>query len=983
MVRVLTLLVLLVACSNAAGKKKQGGGGGKGPPPPPPGARPHGAPAKPGAARPTPTPSKGKGGGKGPGGPPPPAPGARPGGAPPSPSGGKWPPPPCRDGSWPPCFDMPSKRDVERMRHCDAQWAATLLSCRVEANRERIAAGQPQCPTLTASARKTSSGCVCRDQWSVRGVAVCGCAATPYLLGMPYCIVEKSSCPQSQAAITTPLPDGSGALGAWDTCNTTSHWKPKAQRPAGMDPRAFSTMPDFNAMCRQPRCAKRLGVFGQKCKWTMERKAPFPGSHRGGYHHFHAMVRHFGRPHGPHGPPRPLDMGQVMRALRAHSDTCKVTVWNHRRGGEVEVPPQGGGDVMVKVKVSLPPTSPFLNSSRSVLIDLISDLTGVPKKYVTATTRTSAKSGRSHLEVGLRFTDRSKHSTAGQKARADLRPLGTTSIVSISRADASGTAFNPSAREGAGLKSAANERWGAQRLGVAALLAAATMLGMIGGVRAYKRSADGAIVGAAAGSASEGIELVSMDASDGGGGGGGARVLPVLAAAPLGPSTMDFSLQLHMNVSGAGAGATSGAGAGATSAAPSIPEHTAVVSAVPMMGAADGFAKRQRRQPSSERTPSPSLGSDVCSTGGISPEHFPSSSDASSSGTASPKREAERFGDASSGLGSSSDGSDGSDSGGVLPPSPSPIMSVQARAIGASSGFADSSASSTAPGAGAGGGAGFNMQQSFVGMLAMEGIAPPADSSAYPFEGEFGENCALGDGSGYRFDDLGALPGSGMGCFDLKHELSAYIGSGGGGGGDGTPGVPWGAAAGGSGSGGGNQFDTPFTHEPEGEYDCPMEGCNYTAKQRRYLAAHIRTHAGTKPYTCSSPGCDYTSAYRGHLLRHERVHSGEKPFPCTWEGCNYRARQSAHLTAHIRKHTNERPWICEEAGCVYQAPSRWHLKRHHKGRHEGGLRSVLSSAAAVMPAQRPPPPPGGAPASLSADELVMGVPVGEPFQATM
>jgi len=116
---------------------------------------------------------------------------------------------------------------------------------------------------------------------------------------------------------------------------------------------------------------------------------------------------------------------------------------------------------------------------------------------------------------------------------------------------------------------------------------------------------------------------------------------------------------------------------------------------------------------------------------------------------------------------------------------------------------------------------------------------------------------------------------------------------------------------------------------------CPILNCKYSATQKRYLKAHMRTHNGAKPHRCDYPGCAYSSAYRGHLVRHKRNHSGEKPFACSWQGCDYRGRQSSHLQAHMQKHTNDRPWPCQSPVCDFSAPSRWHLQRHARCVHRG------------------------------------------------
>ena len=143
--------------------------------------------------------------------------------------------------------------------------------------------------------------------------------------------------------------------------------------------------------------------------------------------------------------------------------------------------------------------------------------------------------------------------------------------------------------------------------------------------------------------------------------------------------------------------------------------------------------------------------------------------------------------------------------------------------------------------------------------------------------------------------------------------------------------------------------------------NCPVDGCSYSAKQRRYLSVHLRVHTGIKPNVCPIEGCMYRSAYRGHLRyagagagaddaavaaaaaaaaahdmcrpvsRHMRVHTGDRPHKCDLAGCDYAASQSSHLVAHKQKHDASAATghlLCGVPGCNYAAPSAWHLTRH-------------------------------------------------------
>jgi hypothetical protein len=91
-------------------------------------------------------------------------------------------------------------------------------------------------------------------------------------------------------------------------------------------------------------------------------------------------------------------------------------------------------------------------------------------------------------------------------------------------------------------------------------------------------------------------------------------------------------------------------------------------------------------------------------------------------------------------------------------------------------------------------------------------------------------------------------------------------------------------------------------------YHCPVDGCDYSTPERRYIMGHMRVHTGHKPFKCEVEGCGYASYSSQHLTRHARVHSGERPFKCTWPGCGYAASQKGHLQSHMLKHTGQRPF---------------------------------------------------------------------------
>ena len=142
---------------------------------------------------------------------------------------------------------------------------------------------------------------------------------------------------------------------------------------------------------------------------------------------------------------------------------------------------------------------------------------------------------------------------------------------------------------------------------------------------------------------------------------------------------------------------------------------------------------------------------------------------------------------------------------------------------------------------------------------------------------------------------------------------------------------------------------------------CPVEGCDYSTPERRYVMGHMRVHTGHKPFKCPVEGCGYASYSSQHLTRHARVHSGERPFKCTWEGCGYAASQKGHLQSHMLTHQGLRPFVCGEPGCGFACTRSWHLERH-KRKH---------LVAAPPFAGQPPFGPVGAPVwggASSADD---------------
>ena len=157
-----------------------------------------------------------------------------------------------------------------------------------------------------------------------------------------------------------------------------------------------------------------------------------------------------------------------------------------------------------------------------------------------------------------------------------------------------------------------------------------------------------------------------------------------------------------------------------------------------------------------------------------------------------------------------------------------------------------------------------------------------------------------------------------------------------------------------------------------GERPFACSECNYKAKQKRHLRAHIKNihqkvtiEKPNKTFRCLD--CPYTFKKIGSLIEHTRTHTGERPFQCSVCGhktrfnhelithmalhqnvvngkfesrplrncphCPYKNFSLLKLTEHMKLHDGEHPFECNQ--CDYKAKSEEHLK-YHKTIHQNG-----------------------------------------------
>ena len=60
-----------------------------------------------------------------------------------------------------------------------------------------------------------------------------------------------------------------------------------------------------------------------------------------------------------------------------------------------------------------------------------------------------------------------------------------------------------------------------------------------------------------------------------------------------------------------------------------------------------------------------------------------------------------------------------------------------------------------------------------------------------------------------------------------------------------------------------------------------------------------------KPHKCFF--CDYRARFKSHLVAHVMIHTGDKPYKCAV--CNYATIQKSTLVKHMMIHTGEKP-VC-------------------------------------------------------------------------
>ena len=116
-------------------------------------------------------------------------------------------------------------------------------------------------------------------------------------------------------------------------------------------------------------------------------------------------------------------------------------------------------------------------------------------------------------------------------------------------------------------------------------------------------------------------------------------------------------------------------------------------------------------------------------------------------------------------------------------------------------------------------------------------------------------------------------------------------------------------------------------HSQEKPFKCDI--CDFATTAQVYLHLHKKAaHSIDKPYKCKS--CEKSFIKEQFLIRHIRTHTGEKPYKC--DACPYAAQSKSNLDTHKKfKHSNERPFQCQL--CSYATISNCYLKRHVKRMH--------------------------------------------------
>lgn len=87
----------------------------------------------------------------------------------------------------------------------------------------------------------------------------------------------------------------------------------------------------------------------------------------------------------------------------------------------------------------------------------------------------------------------------------------------------------------------------------------------------------------------------------------------------------------------------------------------------------------------------------------------------------------------------------------------------------------------------------------------------------------------------------------------------------------------------------------------EGEYQCPHEGCKFTATYRKQVYNHIDHHHQVPKNRCPYEDCTKAFTTTAELTAHQRrVHLLQKPFRCKWPNCKYSSEVCPAVVRHIR-----------------------------------------------------------------------------------
>ncbi|KAJ3187787.1 hypothetical protein HDU85_006180 [Gaertneriomyces sp. JEL0708] len=165
---------------------------------------------------------------------------------------------------------------------------------------------------------------------------------------------------------------------------------------------------------------------------------------------------------------------------------------------------------------------------------------------------------------------------------------------------------------------------------------------------------------------------------------------------------------------------------------------------------------------------------------------------------------------------------------------------------------------------------------------------------------------------------------------------------------------------------GGMQYHIRSVHTKERPFKCSHEGCDYAAVSSSILFYHSRTHTEETPHQC--PMCEYSANKPDSVKRHMvYVHTDEKPHKCPYKGCSYRYVALQEITRHLCTHTNERPFKCDTCEssyvewfvCVHKYQLKQHDLYQHRDdgrqrvkREEGPIKEALESAKLVYEEQR-------------------------------